>query len=91
PAAGPPRPSFERITTMRHSVVSAPSRPPATRLVLSGLYALSAVVGLVCGGPMHRSLAAVLLITALAGLLTAQAVCRPGPSRGGPAPGRRHA
>jgi hypothetical protein len=59
--------------------------------VLSGLYALSAVVGLVHGGPVHRALAAVLLITALAGLLSAKAVRRSGPPRGRPLPGRRHA
>ncbi|MEV5428148.1 hypothetical protein [Streptomyces sp. NPDC052701] len=76
---------------MRHSVVSAPPRHAVTRLVLSGLYALSAVVGLLYGGPTHQALAVVLLITALAGLLSAKAARRPGPPRGGPLPGRRHA
>ncbi|KAF3469066.1 hypothetical protein [Streptomyces sp. Tu 3180] len=76
---------------MRHSVVPAPPRPPVTRLVLSGLYTLSAVVGLVCGGPAHRILAAVLLTAALAGLLSARAVRRPEPPRHVPASRRRHA
>ncbi|MFI6208141.1 hypothetical protein ACIBAI_17350 [Streptomyces sp. NPDC051041] len=76
---------------MRHSVASAPSRRAVARPVLSGVYALSAVVGLAYGGPAHQALAAVLLVAALAGPLSAKAVRRPGPPRGGSLPGRRHA
>ncbi|MFI8193447.1 hypothetical protein ACIF8T_32520 [Streptomyces sp. NPDC085946] len=76
---------------MRHSVASAPPRHMGTRLVLSGLYALSAVVGFVHGGPTHRALAVVLLITALVALLSTKPVRRSGPPRSGPLPGRRHA
>ncbi|MGC3000659.1 hypothetical protein ACPF8X_20440 [Streptomyces sp. G35A] len=76
---------------MRHSVLFAPPRHPVNRLLLSGLYGLSAVVALVHGGPVHQALATVFLITALAGLLSAKAVRRSGPSRGRGLPGRRHA
>lgn len=76
---------------MRHPAASAPPRRPVNRLLLSGLYALSAVVALVHGGPVHQALAAVFLITALAGLLSARTARRSRPSRGGSLPGRRHA
>ncbi|GGX59305.1 hypothetical protein [Streptomyces minutiscleroticus] len=77
---------------MRHSVLSSPPRSATSRLVLSGVYVLSAVAGLVYGTTAHQVLAAVLLVAGLAGTLSVRAVRRSGlPRRASLAEGRRHA